>query len=728
MTRRICPALAVAVVAVALAALPGPAGAQVVERDHRTPPSDRRPAPPRPPRPPVIHYRVDSFAPSHGRAGTRVTIRGSGFTRATAVLVGGRPVAVASWSATEIVFAMPRVAGDAAIALRKPGPSGDLPVGSFHSLVDPVISRVAPPSGGPGTRVELIGRGFERADTVTLNGRPLTVTEWTATRLVTVIPEGATTDYLSLSRPSGERARSPQRFRVLAQAPVIARFSPVSGPPGTRVRITGSGFSPSDRVVYGVTSIPVLGRGSGWLDVEVPRRATRSELFGVRGRAGTGRSPRPFDIDVPPVVTSFSPDHGAPGTQVELRGRNFRQGDWVSLAGKRLPIVALDPRHIRVTIPIGSESGRFAIGRDRHESPTAGRFEVYNPPTLTAFTPTRGDPGTRVTLNGSHLSSAEVHYGRTRLPVRARRGDTELVVEIPRAARDERFRVSSRAGTAESAQVFQVQYYTVIENARPRSGVAGATVVLSGRHVDKADDFFIGSARLDLVARDNDSATVRVPDGARSAPIAWTTFGRRVETTWRFEVLSGPAIAQFQPTYGPAGTEVIIRGDHIDRRTQAYFGRRPLRVVRVSPPFEITVQLPRGAAGSDYLYLEGHGARVRSDQQFEVKVAPEITAVDPTAGRPGQEVLVRGRWFTDATEILVGKVRARVVRRDQRAGTIRIEVPRGVAPGPHPLTAKTEAMIGDYRRPFVVLVDEKPPGTPPVKVRDHRTEKPGKGP
>ena len=584
----------------------------------------------------------------------------------------------------------------------------------------PVIRRMSPTSGPPGQRVELSGRGFDRADVLTMGGRSLSVTEWTPQRLVVVIPDGTRSDYIELSRASGQRARSPQRFRVLAQRPDIARVSPEGGPPGTRVRISGSGFGPADRVSYGSTRTPVLGRGTGWMDVEVPRRASRSESFRVRSRAGVARSPQPFALDLPPVATSFSPRRGAPGTEVTVRGNNFRDGDWVSLAGKRLPIVRLASRRIAVTIPAGSRSGEIAVGRERHPTRPVGRFEVFFPPTLTAFTPSRGEPGTRVTINGTDLAGARVFYGRERVPVRSRSGDSSLVVEIPRAARDARFRVVTRAGSAESSQAFQVQYYTVIVDARPRSGVPGTRIVLRGRHVDKADDFFIGSSRLELVARDNSTATCRVPDGARSAPVAWTSFGRRDQTDWRFDVLSAPLISQFQPTAGPAGTEIIIRGDHIDRTTSAYFGRRKLRVVRVRGPHEITVQLPRNAAGTDYLFLEGRGARTRSEQTFEVKVAPIITAAEPLAARPGQQVLVRGRWFTSATEILVGKVRSRVVRRDQRGGSILIEVPRDVAPGQHTLSARGDAMVSEYGRPFVVLDGSRRP------VRDHRSEKTGK--
>jgi hypothetical protein len=44
-----------------------------------------------------------------------------------------------------------------------------------------------------------------------------------------------------------------------------------------------------------------------------------------------------------------------------------------------------------------------------------------------------------------------------------------------------------------------------------------------------------------------------------------------------------------------------------------------------------------------------------------------------------------------------------VVRRDQGGGTILIEVPRGVPPGAHTLSARSEALVSEHSRPFVVL-------------------------
>jgi hypothetical protein len=128
-------------------------------------------------------------------------------------------------------------------------------------------------------------------------------------------------------------------------------------------------------------------------------------------------------------------------------------------------------------------------------------------------------------------------------------------------------------------------------------------------------------------------------------------------------------------------------------------------VTRVRSPHEIAARLPRGAGGADYLYLEGRGARSRSDERFEVRTAPVILAAEPSAARAGARIRVRGRWFTDATEILIGKLRSRVVRRDLAGGSILIEVPRGLPAGSHTMRARGDGMMREHDRPFVVMPD-----------------------
>lgn len=653
-------------------------------------------------RPATAPMRVDGFSPRAGRPGTRVTITGVGFARGSKVLVGGRAAKVSSTSSSKIVVAIPAGAAGGDIVLRVPGVASDVPVGAFELLVDPVIRGMSPVSGAPGTRIELVGRGFKAADTFALGTRTLTTESIQPERAVVTVPEGAATDYVSLVRPNGEKARSPARFKVNPTAPVIARMSPELGAPGTTVRVTGTGFTARDRIYYGARSatMTVLGRGAGWVDVMVPRGARASQVVTLVGPGGTARSPRPFQLDLPPVVTGFAPRTGAPGTQVEITGDHFRDGDWVSLAGKRVRILQLREKQISIAIPAGSPNGAIAVGREGLTVAARGAFEVLNPPNVVAFMPTRGEVGTRVTITGQHLAGGKVFFGARQLKVLESRGEGMLVVEVPPGATDDKLRVRTRAGEAETHRPFQVLVLAAVTDVQPRAIAAGGTLELRGRNLDRASQFFLGAAPLAIESRELRRAIVRVPLEARSAPVEWLSQGVRSRTGFEVTVIAPPRISQFQPLAGPPGTKIIIRGRNFHRSAEVFFGKAPLQVLRRSDT-ELVALVPKGLGGEEQLVVRSQGSRTRSDQTFRVQVPPVVLSAAPSRGAPGAQVLVQGKWFDDSTEILVGKMRARVLRREP--GSILVEVPRNLAAGSYPLVAKTDQLEGAARQPFLVI-------------------------
>ena len=648
----------------------------------------------------AVQVRVDSFAPKAGRAGTKLTLQGAGFTRATQVLFGGVRARVLKRSATALVIAVPSAASDGEVVLRQPGLGSDLTVGSFDVLIDPVIQSVSPVSGAPGTAVEVRGRGFQAGDKLTVGGVEVKATI-KGDRAVFDIPAGAASGVIELSRASGERARSSRALRVLSPPPVVTGFSPSGGPPGTKVRVSGTGFTVADVVRYGGTTAPVVARGAGWIDVEVPRGSRDGQAFTVRGPGGTFKSVSAFELDLPPVLTRFSPLRAAPGTQIELFGSNFRDGDWVSLSGKRLKILQLRDRQISVTLPQGIPSGPIAVGRGQVAFPAKAKLEVLVAPTLTSFMPTRGAEGAKVTLTGTYLSGAEVYYGAKKAKVVTVKGDGALVVEVPEGAGDATFRVKTRGGEAEAKKPFQVLEYAVVTDVTPRVAVPGKTLTIKGKALDKADQFLLGGELLELEHRDRTSAVVRVTRAARTSELEWVSNGQRGATRFAIRIEKPPSIRDFQPTEGGPGTEVLVRGDGIDEQTRAFFGVTELDVVRREAPGLIVVKLPRGVGGSGVLSLEGHGVRTRAEQAFEVKVAPLILFALPTKAAPGEHIKVHGRWFTDATEILVGKMRAKVIKREK--GIMTVEVPANLPGGPQLLSARSDQLTNTWRRPFVVL-------------------------
>ena len=116
----------------------------------------------------------------------------------------------------------------------------------------PTVTSFSPTSGGVGTAVAITGTHFPGATQVQFNGTSAAAyTVDSATRIMATVPNGATSGAIKVTTPSG-MATSVLRFTVIP-APSIGGFYPASGPVGTSVRVSGSGFEFATRVQVGGT-------------------------------------------------------------------------------------------------------------------------------------------------------------------------------------------------------------------------------------------------------------------------------------------------------------------------------------------------------------------------------------------------------------------------------------------------------------------------------------------
>lgn len=663
-----------------------PAAAQVKTRDHRKkkedPPGNEpvksRRGKPNHPGKGTAPAVVSDWGPKSGEVGTEIWITGE-FDRKTKVMFGGRGVR-AKVGTTKITFNVPRRSGDGSIVLRHPDMGSDLVVGTFDVQTPPVIVSFSPRQGVPGTRVELRGKGFREGDQVSIAGKPARVLSQENRRFVIEIPAGATTDYIVMTRGSMS-ARTRHTFVVQQPAPTISGFSPGGGPAGTRVRISGANFTGRDRVFYGRFPIEVIASGPGWLDVEVPARARGDQTFTVRNEYGQVTSSEAFRLTQPPIIARFSPLFGVVGQRVEIYGDNFQPGDRVLLGGRKLKILQLRDTQISVEIPAGATSGPFTLERNSTRIVSADSFEVVYAPTVTGFSPPGGEPGTSVTITGTHFTpDVDVRFGAQTLRVTSRT-DSALVVTIPARAKDSRFTVRTKGGEAHSAGVFRVFEYATVRAVSPRKGPAGSSITLIGRGFDPTDRFFLAGRELAIVEVHPAKVIVQLPPNAVSGEISWESHGRRFDSRITFEVLSAPVVSGISPVMGPAGSRVTIVGDHFRPSTRVYWGEgRGLKVIGRKLPTELVVEIPRGARGSEFLYVEDAGARVKAPQPFQVTVPPELASFAPGAGKPGVEITITGSNYSNATEVLIGSSKAEIISRTG-AATIVVRIPHGTRPG-----------------------------------------------
>jgi len=225
---------------------------------------------------------ICSMSPSAGPVGTSVVLTGTGFTGATSVTVAGVPASFTVNSPSQITLTVPGGAGSGvALVVTKNGTAtsaDSFVVTSGQQTPAPQITSFTPSSGPVGTTVTVSGAGFTGASSVTLNDAVTSFTVNSDGLITLTVPTGALSGPIRVTTPVGT-ATSGSSYTVATAAapPQITSFTPSSGPVGTTVTISGSGF-------MGTTSVTVNGAAASFT-VNSPSKLT----FSVPAGASSGR-------------------------------------------------------------------------------------------------------------------------------------------------------------------------------------------------------------------------------------------------------------------------------------------------------------------------------------------------------------------------------------------------------------------------------------------------------
>jgi hypothetical protein len=172
-----------------------------------------------------------------------------------------------------------------------------------------------------------------------------------------------------------------QYFTVaIPTAATVTSFSPASGPTGTVVTITGTGFTGATGVSFGGTAATVFTVVSATsITATVPAGAGTGPI-GVTTSAGTATSSTAFTVTVSPTVASFSPASGVAGTSVTLTGTNLTGATAVTLNGTAASsFTVASATSLTVTVPTGATTGVFSVTTPNGTATTTASFTVNQP-------------------------------------------------------------------------------------------------------------------------------------------------------------------------------------------------------------------------------------------------------------------------------------------------------------------------------------------------------------
>ncbi len=314
---------------------------------------------------------IASVAPPAADVGDRVTITGTGFALDPThnhVLLGGTESRIISVTGTEIVVEVPqarsglwmvRVDGNGEARTRSP----------FMVTLRPRITAIEPDRGVIGDRVTLRGLNFpaERPLVQVRLGDVECVVDSTSREAIVVrVPRGlqpGPARFSVVGRLQGT-GHAPMEYFVLVPTRITG-IEPPAAPVGATVVVRGEGFEADVRQLrfrLGATVIRPRTVATASIEFVVPRGAVTGDIAVEAPMRQTATSR--FIVQIPPVVRSFSPAQGAPGSRVTIRGRNFgteAAAVSVTLGGTACTVATAESTSVVVELPADATTGRFAV-------------------------------------------------------------------------------------------------------------------------------------------------------------------------------------------------------------------------------------------------------------------------------------------------------------------------------------------------------------------------------
>lgn len=305
---------------------------------------------------------IKGISPKNGAAGTHVRISGEGFGSLSGpaqVLINGKTALVVSASDTLLVAEVPEAAGSGPVTVKVNGKEASGQTFKFQS-----ITAIKPLTGGKGTHVRITGSGFDelvKGNYVDFNGKQALVEEAADDHLVVIAPDAVTTGPVAVTI-NNQKVTGPV-FTVVA-LPVILKVTPLSGPAGAVMTITGTTFSTiteENKVTINGKDVVVTAATSTQITLTIPGGTGNGKIvLSVNDQLAEG----PEFKDQSLGISKLSPESGLAGTRVTITGTGFNPAagqNAVAFNGKAATVVSASETSLVVIAPEGFTSGPLKV-------------------------------------------------------------------------------------------------------------------------------------------------------------------------------------------------------------------------------------------------------------------------------------------------------------------------------------------------------------------------------
>jgi large repetitive protein len=308
---------------------------------------------------------VTAISPNHGpvQGGTLVTLTGTNFLEGASVFIGGVPAFAVTVTSPTTATAVTNSSGVGTFDVRLVNPdtqAATLPM-AYTFDPAPTLTAVAPSQGttAGGDTVTLTGTGFLAGASVVFGTTAATsVTVVSSTQVTAVTPaRSAGVVSVTVRNTDGQYAELPRSYRFVTP-PAFDSLSPVAGDVagGTLVTLTGSGFAPTARVLFGgteSTEVTYVSETSVTAVTPPHARGAVDVVIDVDGARSTRTAAFTYTLSAP-TLTQVAPLSGptAGGVMLTLTGTGFADGATITVGGaEATSVVVVSPNLARAVVP-----------------------------------------------------------------------------------------------------------------------------------------------------------------------------------------------------------------------------------------------------------------------------------------------------------------------------------------------------------------------------------------
>ena len=465
------------------------------------------------------------------------------------------------------------------------------------------------------------------------------------TSLRAIVPAAAISGPITVTNGGGSTASAD----VFTVNPKLSSFNPSSGPVGTLVSISGSGFDGTSVVKFNGTAAGSPKVLSGTLiKAAVPAGATTGTITVTTDSGGATTIVKAFKVT--PGITAFDTPVRA-GDTVAVDGHNLDEVTAAKLGSTPVVWSPTSPTHATFVVPDAAVTGKITLTSLAGTFTTATVLGV-RPTIASPPSPASGVVGTVVTLSGKTFGgTSSVKFAGWTGPVSASftvLGPTTLRTKVPSAAITGPITVTNAGGSTPSGS------FTVspkLTSFSPSSGAAGSTVVTvagSGFQSNATVSFGgVAAGTVNHVSATKLQATV--PNGSSSGQIVVGNPADGTQATSASSFTVTFAVTGIAPAIAKEGATVTITGVGLTGATGVAFNGISAAIL-TNTGTQITVNVPAGDTSGTVTVAKS--SLVTAGPTGFTRFG--LDGLSPATGPTGTQVTVTGAGFDDDDTVTLG--------------------------------------------------------------------------